>query len=676
MTSQASYSQLHPKNPYFKKPPDFLDLRNRYPELLSAVVTHNPYLPTALAKVDWTNPLALHAITKVLLKHDFQIEWSGLDGHLCPPLPNRLNYLCWLSDLLTSCQSLWPHGQTMHVVDIGVGANAIYPLLGARVFGWDFSGSDINSAALQHASSILQANPLLAQRIRLFQVPACHDMQQCIEQHMVSLQDVGTAAQSLLHALHHEAEVAVFNTRGPVRQLMYAMGGVCAQRLADCEHFVQQQLTPSDRGRGRDNRGGKKARRQDDDEEEYSEPTAAVVSYSPLISAVMTNPPFYNLQEHIQPISDEAELAGSSDEMRTKGGELAFIAAMIADSLILRDSVLWYTAMVGKKSSIAVLRAQLLAEGLKKEQIILTTFMQGITYRWAIAWTFSTPAAVLAHTHMMLVAPAEQANVQTFSLELSFDTLHATSMLEELSVTDGVQRAAHRFQLLLGQMEGILRQQHYYHDYMPNQEQSSFVTSCGVVQAKPWQISVVVASSEEDAMDAEDRPAGAELACSLHADLDLGNGQVERQLMLTITVHIAQSDGNVKAVVSMPSIHCPGAFARCAARYVCQLVLIVCAVGSFQGSRSMWRVSSCAATAGGGGSCRGAVRGSSSDSRVMTAVTTQTLYHFDQFQPYRPSASHASMRISTICPSGTGYGRCTTPLFVRNSLSAMSSGST
>ena len=41
------------------------------------------------------------------------------------------------------------------------------------------------------------------------------------------------------------------------------------------------------------------------------------------------------------------------------GGEEAFVCAMIADSLVLRERVHWHTAMLGRKSSLKTLRAAL-----------------------------------------------------------------------------------------------------------------------------------------------------------------------------------------------------------------------------------------------------------------------------------------------------------------------------
>ena len=48
----------------------------------------------------------------------------------------------------------------MRALDIGVGANCIYPLLGHSDYRWRFVGSDIDAVALASARTIVQANGL------------------------------------------------------------------------------------------------------------------------------------------------------------------------------------------------------------------------------------------------------------------------------------------------------------------------------------------------------------------------------------------------------------------------------------------------------------------------------------------------------------------------------------
>ena len=50
--------------------------------------------------LDWTDPEANVALTKVLLKKDFNLDWDMPISNLCPPVPNRANYIHWIEDLL------------------------------------------------------------------------------------------------------------------------------------------------------------------------------------------------------------------------------------------------------------------------------------------------------------------------------------------------------------------------------------------------------------------------------------------------------------------------------------------------------------------------------------------------------------------------------------------------
>ena len=66
---------------------------------------------------------------------------------------------------------------------------------------------------------------------------------------------------------------------------------------------------------------------------------------------------------------------------------MAFVSRMIDESLGLRDSVQWYTSMVGKLSSIPVLVEKLQKAG--NHNWAIAEFIQGNkTRRWAIAWSW------------------------------------------------------------------------------------------------------------------------------------------------------------------------------------------------------------------------------------------------------------------------------------------------
>jgi 23S rRNA (adenine1618-N6)-methyltransferase len=66
------------------------------------------------------------------------------DGQLCPAVTNRANYIHWIEDLLALAPAPWRSSAGAHLVagvDIGTGANCIYPLLGASLHGWRFVGT-------------------------------------------------------------------------------------------------------------------------------------------------------------------------------------------------------------------------------------------------------------------------------------------------------------------------------------------------------------------------------------------------------------------------------------------------------------------------------------------------------------------------------------------------------
>lgn len=52
-------------------------------------------------------------------------------------------------------------------LDIGVGANCIYPIIGHVEYGWMFVGSDIDPISIENARKIVTCNPVLAHKIEL-----------------------------------------------------------------------------------------------------------------------------------------------------------------------------------------------------------------------------------------------------------------------------------------------------------------------------------------------------------------------------------------------------------------------------------------------------------------------------------------------------------------------------
>lgn len=119
--------------------------------------------------VDFADPEAVKALNRALLLVDYGIrDWDLPRGCLCPPIPGRADYLHHLADLLASTHGgAIPRGAAIRALDVGVGASAIFPLLGHREYGWSFVGTELDTLALASATRILAANPELARAVSL-----------------------------------------------------------------------------------------------------------------------------------------------------------------------------------------------------------------------------------------------------------------------------------------------------------------------------------------------------------------------------------------------------------------------------------------------------------------------------------------------------------------------------
>ena len=150
-------SGLHPRNAHRSRY-DFDALTKSCPEL-SEYVSVNKF---GNESIDFSDPRAVKALNKALLRHFYKIEfWDIPEGYLCPPIPGRADYIHYAADLLASFNGgTLPRGKSVHVLDIGTGANCIYPLIGHSVYDWKFVGTEIDRHAIRSAKAIIEANGL------------------------------------------------------------------------------------------------------------------------------------------------------------------------------------------------------------------------------------------------------------------------------------------------------------------------------------------------------------------------------------------------------------------------------------------------------------------------------------------------------------------------------------
>lgn len=115
--------------------------------------------------IDFSDPAAVRMLNKALLKYYYDIEyWDIPPGYLCPPVPGRADYVHYVADLLESDNRINDRNN-IKCLDIGCGANCIYPIIGVKENGWNFVGSDIDSLAIESANKIITSNPELSTKI-------------------------------------------------------------------------------------------------------------------------------------------------------------------------------------------------------------------------------------------------------------------------------------------------------------------------------------------------------------------------------------------------------------------------------------------------------------------------------------------------------------------------------
>ena len=242
-------SGLHPRNPHrFRY--DFEKLTGSCPEL-AAFVAKNRY---GNESIDFANPNAVKTLNRALLRHFYGItDWDIPENYLCPPIPGRADYIHHMADLLALGNGgEIPRGEQVKVLDIGVGANCVYPIIGSREYGWSFVGTDVDPVAIVSARKIVELNSVLNGKIELRLQPVATDIYREIiqpgEQFDLSI------CNPPFHSSMEEASLAtkrkVLNlTRGKGEKTVQNFGG---QNVELCyqggeEAFVRRMIQQSSR---------------------------------------------------------------------------------------------------------------------------------------------------------------------------------------------------------------------------------------------------------------------------------------------------------------------------------------------------------------------------------------------------------------------------------------------
>ena len=152
---------MHKQNPHLNGY-DMPALVRAIPELAKHVIKN----PRGRETINFSDPISVKLLNQALLKHHYGVQvWDLPEGFLCPPIPGRMDYLLAVADLLDGLNI----SQKIRALDIGTGANLIYPILGAAHLGWSWVGSDVDPRSIKHANLIKDSNKNLKSEIQIRQ---------------------------------------------------------------------------------------------------------------------------------------------------------------------------------------------------------------------------------------------------------------------------------------------------------------------------------------------------------------------------------------------------------------------------------------------------------------------------------------------------------------------------
>ncbi|MDX1302842.1 23S rRNA (adenine(1618)-N(6))-methyltransferase RlmF [Photobacterium sp.] len=317
---QTQKKGLHPRNPHRQRY-DFGVLIASCSEL-APFVAENPFGDLS---IDFANPDAVKMLNKSLLRHFYQVDnWDIPSGYLCPPIPGRADYIHHIADLLADSNGgEIPRGKGISGLDIGIGANCVYPIIGHRVYGWRFVGADIDPISIKSAKFMVESNRSLAGNIK------CR---------------LQKSPDNIFTGMINTDDIFDFTLCNP------PFHGSLEEAMAGSER-KQRNLSAN-----ANKKSGKKG----------------------------VNPIASVRPDKGKPVLN---FGGQKAELWCPGGEIAFVKRMIKQSGEMPESCFWYTTLVSKKDNLPAIYKALkyanavdvrtidMAQGQKTSRMIAWTFL-------------------------------------------------------------------------------------------------------------------------------------------------------------------------------------------------------------------------------------------------------------------------------------------------------------
>ncbi|XP_049852280.1 U6 small nuclear RNA (adenine-(43)-N(6))-methyltransferase-like [Schistocerca gregaria] len=136
----------------------------------------------------------------------------------------------------------------------------------------------------------------------------------------------------------------------------------------------------------------------------------------------MCNPPFFvKIKDKVPRPSTVC--TASASELATEGGETEFVKRMIDESLDIKDNIIWYTTLIGKKVNVRFILDYLKIKNVP--MIEQGELKQGRNTRWVLGWTFHAPTIQTVRDFKRKLYRQDKIyNDRVYFISLSIGTSH------------------------------------------------------------------------------------------------------------------------------------------------------------------------------------------------------------------------------------------------------------